>query len=106
MKVKEFGEVFTPVELVNEMLDTLPEEVWTNPDLTWLDPAAGSNMIFPIEVYKRLMRGLKEAIPNEIERDEHIWENMLYMVEIQEESVKIGKEKILEAREKELFKFI
>jgi len=26
---KQFGEVFTPIKLVNEMLDKLPNEVWT-----------------------------------------------------------------------------
>jgi hypothetical protein len=35
---KLFGEVFTPIPLIEEMLDKLPEEVWTNPDLKWLDP--------------------------------------------------------------------
>ena len=29
----ERGEVFTPLELVNEMLDKLPSEVWVNPTL-------------------------------------------------------------------------
>jgi hypothetical protein len=26
---KQFGEVFTPMTLINEMLDKLPNEVWT-----------------------------------------------------------------------------
>jgi CRISPR/Cas system-associated endonuclease Cas1 len=30
---KQFGEVFTPIKLINEMLDTLPVEVWSNPKL-------------------------------------------------------------------------
>ena len=38
---KQFGEVFTPMILVNEMLDKLPEEVWLNKDLRWFDPANG-----------------------------------------------------------------
>ena len=33
---KLFGEVFTPVELVCEMLDQLPKEVWKNPKLNGL----------------------------------------------------------------------
>ena len=32
---KKFGEVFTPMTLVNEMLDKLPKEVWTNKNLKW-----------------------------------------------------------------------
>jgi hypothetical protein len=30
---KQFGEVFTPINLVNEMLDKLPSNVWTNKNL-------------------------------------------------------------------------
>ena len=32
---KQFGEVFTPMILVNEMLDKLPIEVWKNKNLKW-----------------------------------------------------------------------
>ena len=32
---KKFGEVFTPMNLVNEMLDKLPKDVWTNEKLKW-----------------------------------------------------------------------
>ena len=56
---KTFGEVFTKFELINEMLDTLPAEVWSNPDLKWLDPANGIGN-FPVVVMQRLMIGLKE----------------------------------------------
>lgn len=30
-------EVFTPPELVNQMLDMLPQELFSNPDTTFLD---------------------------------------------------------------------
>ena len=86
-KVKKYGEVFTPVKLVNEMLDTLPNEVWSNPNLKWLDPATGRNAVFPIEIYKRLMIGLENWEPNKFKRYDHIWNNMIYMVEIQEDAV-------------------
>lgn len=51
---KQFGEVFTPMSIVEEMLDKLPMKVWTNKNLKWLDPAAGMGN-FPIAVYLRLM---------------------------------------------------
>jgi len=85
-RIKKYGEVFTPPELVNEMLDKLPEHVWKNKNLTWLDPACG-NGNFLVEVKKRLMEGLKEEIPDEKEREEHILENMIYGVEIQQDLV-------------------
>ena len=28
-----YGEVFTPIELIEEMLNTLPKSVWKNPNL-------------------------------------------------------------------------
>ena len=80
--VKEFGEVMTPIELVEEMLDTLPAEVWSNPNLKWLDPANGVG-IFPCVVVYRLMEGLKEFEPDEDLRYKHIMENMLYVCELQ-----------------------
>ena len=83
---KTRGEVFTPMKHVNEMLDTLPKDVWTNPDLKWLDPAAGMGN-FPIAIYMRLMECLKILIPDEEMRRKHILEKMLYMVELDESNV-------------------
>lgn len=73
------GEVFTPIELINKMLDTLPEDVWSNPDLKWLDTSAGIAN-FPFIIYERLMVGLK--IKNKMKRTKHILTNMIYMVEL------------------------
>lgn len=95
-KVKQFGEILTPVSLVNEMLDTLPDEVWYNSGLTWLDPCAGRNMVFPIEVYKRLMKFL--PISDVKLKDKHIWNNMLFMCELQEDAITEGIEKIKQIR--------
>jgi hypothetical protein len=78
---KNLGEVFTPVGLIQEMLDTLPSEVWSNPDLKWLDPANGIGN-FQIVVFQRLMSGLKEVIPEAEERYRHIVENMLYVCDL------------------------
>jgi len=47
---KQTAEIFTPIELVQEILDKLPEEVWQE-DKTFCDPAAG-NGNFLVEVYK------------------------------------------------------
>jgi adenine-specific DNA-methyltransferase len=83
---RSFGEVFTPEELINEMLDTLPSSVWDNPELTWLDPAAGMGNFFAV-AYNRLMLGLSKKIKNETTRRKHILEKMFYFVEIQKKSV-------------------
>ena len=48
---KQTGEDFTPLELVNEMLDKLPLEVWEE-GKTYLDPSCG-NGNFIVELLKR-----------------------------------------------------
>ena len=85
-KRKKNDEVFTPNSIINDMLDKLPEEVWSNPDKTWLDPCAGLGN-FSVQVLKRLMEGLKEWEPNEEARKKHILEKMLFHVEMNPESV-------------------
>jgi hypothetical protein len=50
---KKTAEVFTPPELINEMLDQIDIEMF-KPGKTWLEPAAGDgNMV--IEILKRKM---------------------------------------------------
>jgi site-specific DNA-methyltransferase (adenine-specific) len=85
---KKFGEVFTPMTIVNEMLDKLPKEVWINKKLKWFDPATGMGN-FPIAVYLRLMESLKDVIKNKKDRKKHILENMLYMSELNKKNVTI-----------------
>ena len=51
-RVKATGEVFTPPALVNEMLDKLPSDCWTDATKTYLDPACG-NGNFLVEVLPR-----------------------------------------------------
>jgi len=88
---KQFGEVFTPMILVNEMLDKLPIEVWKNKNLKWFDPATGMGN-FPIAVYLRLMEGLKEEIKDIKVRKKHILEKMLYMSELNKKNVLVCKQ--------------
>lgn len=86
----QFGEVFTPVELIDDMLNALPPKVWKNPNLKWLDPANGIGN-FPLVVYQRLLKGLRQVIPDENERKKHIINNMLYMVELNPKNILISK---------------
>lgn len=79
---REFGEVMTPLDLVKEMLNILPEEVWSNPNLKWCDPANGTGP-YPLMVIYKLMNGLREWEPDDERRYKHIVENMIYVCEIQ-----------------------
>ena len=47
------GEVFTPEELVKEMMDKIPTSVWENPTSTFLDPCMGKGT-FLIDILRRL----------------------------------------------------
>lgn len=79
---KSFGEIFTPFPLINDMLNTLPIEVWSNPNLKWGDFCNGVGN-FMIIVIKRLMIGLETWQPDEDKRYKHIVENMIYVSELQ-----------------------
>ena len=94
LRIKEkdkYGEVLTPKKLIEEMLDTLPLDVWSNPLLTWLDPTSGIGNFMMI-VYIRLMKGLQEWEPDDHVRSQHIIQNMLYFIELNEENVEKSKE--------------
>jgi len=76
-------EVFTPPSVVNQVLDLLPQVVWKNPKLKFLDPACKSG-VFLREAAKRLMIGLEPVIEDEDVRRNHIFQNMLYGIPITE----------------------
>lgn len=48
------GEVFTPKELVNEMLDQIPTKIWEDPKSTFCDQSMGKGT-FLIEIVNRLV---------------------------------------------------
>lgn len=76
-------EVFTPPEVVNKMLDMLPQELFSNPDTTFLDPACKTG-VFLREIAKRLIIGLEKQMPDLQERIDHIFHKQLYGIAITE----------------------
>lgn len=89
-KSDKHGEVFTPFELIDEMLDQLPQEYFSDPTKTFFDPCAGKGN-FPVKIIERLMVGLQEQFPNKLERYRHIIENQIFMAEFQHESCEFIK---------------
>ena len=85
LEKNKYGEVFTPYSYICDLLDQLPARVWRDPNLRWLEPAAGIGN-FCLVVYMRLMDGL-DAFPDQVARHEHILRNMLFMIELNEENV-------------------
>ena len=76
-------EVFTSPEVVNKMLNMLPQDIFENPDTTFLDPACKTG-VFLREIAKRLIKGLEKQIPNLNDRLEHIFKHQLYGIAITE----------------------
>ena len=76
-------EVFTPPDIVNQMLDMLPQELFRNPDTTFLDPACKTG-VFLREIAKRLIVGLEPQFPDLQERLDHIFHKQLYGIAITE----------------------
>ena len=87
---EEKGEVFTPVELIESMLSHLPDSIWKNPELKWLDPANGIGN-FPVVAFYKLNEGLKSWEQNDTKRRKHIINNMLYMLELQSNNTRIAR---------------
>jgi hypothetical protein len=54
---KETAEDFTPEPLVNEMIDKLPQEVWTDPSKTFLDNSAGNGNFLVAVLQRKLDHG-------------------------------------------------
>ena len=76
-------EVFTPPELANQVLDLLPRELWSDPNVKILDPFCKSG-VFLREAAKRFIKGLEPIYPDLQERVDHIMHEQLYGIAITE----------------------
>ena len=77
-RIDQTGEVFTPLELCKQMVDEIALDVIKNPKSTFLDNSAGSGN-FVVALFNRL---------KEYHSEEHIVNNMLYVVELMEDNHK------------------
>ena len=87
-EIAERSEVYTPIWLVEEMLDKLPEDVWNNPNIKWLEPGCGMSP-FAYYIYKRLMERL--ICIEEEEREDYILKNMIYLNDINRRNIIISR---------------
>ncbi len=76
-------EVFTPPQLVNQILDLLPKEIWSDKNARFHDPVCKSG-VFLREIAKRLDVGLAKTIPDKQARLNHIFKNQLFGIAITE----------------------
>ncbi len=70
-------EVFTPPTVVNDMLNQLPNELWSDKNATFLDPVCKTG-VFLREIALRLNKGLEKEIPDQQERLNHIYTKQLF----------------------------
>jgi Fe-S cluster biosynthesis and repair protein YggX len=82
--IDQFGEVFTPLSLVDEMLDTIPITFWSDPTKRIIDNSCGEG-VFLIAIKNRLLK---------YHTEEHILSNMLYGIDIQEKNIIKTREKL------------
>jgi len=76
-------EVFTPPKLAAAMLDILPQELFRRPDTTFLDPFCKSG-VFLREIARRLNDGLKDQMPDQQARINHILTKQVFGLAITE----------------------
>lgn len=76
-------EVFTPPNIVNQMLDLLPQELFRSTHTKFLDPACKSG-VFLREIAKRLLKGIEDKIPKLQKRIDHIFQKQLFGIAITE----------------------
>jgi hypothetical protein len=56
-RVKATGEVFTPTELVQEILDQLPQDLFTDPSKTFLDNSCGDGQFLGEVLIRKMENG-------------------------------------------------
>lgn len=56
-RVKATGEVFTPTELVQELLDQLPQELFNDPSKTFLDNSCGDGQFLGEVLIRKMKNG-------------------------------------------------
>lgn len=83
-------EVFTSPKLANQMLDMVPQELFTNPRAKFLDPCCKSG-VFLREIVKRLDKGLADIIPDRQARIDHILHKQVFGIAITELTAQLSR---------------
>jgi type I restriction-modification system DNA methylase subunit len=89
LRVKATGEVFTPTELVQEILDQIPTDQWQDPVKTFLDNSCGDGQFLGEVLIRKMENG-------------HTFEQALstiYGVDLMQDNVDLCRERLLCGRE-------
>jgi type I restriction-modification system DNA methylase subunit len=84
-RTRATGEVFTPTPLVQEILDKLPQELFTNPEKTFLDPTCGDGQFLSEVIIRKMENGstLEQAL------------STTYGVDLMQDNVDLCRERLL-----------
>lgn len=86
-------EVFTPPKLASAMLDMLPQELFRRADTTFLDPVCKSG-VFLREIARRLNDGLRDQMPDEQKRVDHILTKQVFGLATSELTAAISRRSV------------
>ena len=84
-RVKKTGECFTPTPLVQEILDQLPKDQFTDSTKTFLDPACGDGQFLSEVLIRKIENGstFEEAL------------STIYGVDLMADNVKLCQDRLL-----------
>ena len=88
-RVKATGEVFTPTPLVEEILDKMDQELFTDPTKTFLDPSCGDGQFLASVLYRKIENGI----------DFETALSTIYGVDLMQDNVELCRERLLCGRE-------
>lgn len=83
-RVKQTGEIFTPIDLCVKMIKQIPEEKLRDPTATFLDNSCGDG---------NFLVALVKVLSNYHDR-EHVVNNMVYGVDLMPDNVATAKERL------------
>ena len=86
-------EVFTPPELANQVLDLIPQDFWSNPNVKVLDPACKSGVLLR-ECAKRFIKGLEPVMPDLQKRIDHVFQKQLFGYAITELTAQMSRRSV------------
>jgi type I restriction-modification system DNA methylase subunit len=89
LRKKAHGEVFTPTPLVQEILDQLPPEMFSDPEKTFLDNSCGDGQFLSEVLIRKLENGIdfEQAL------------STIYGVDLMPDNVELCRERLLCGRE-------
>jgi len=85
LRIKSLSEVFTPTSLVQEILNKLPQELFTDPNKTYLDHSCGDGQFLGEVLIKKVKNGIdfEQALKT------------IYGVDIMQDNVDLCRERLL-----------